>query len=202
MNREHRLSIIKSNFDEDVYRMIRFLLSNATLEVRLQGETISSFTSNSGSPQGNGITGILFKKYLEDALQRARAKVIQNNQQIEHCYSKVKKVSLAAETIYADDTDIFSTDQKEKAKMLYTICEIFPEGNLQINVDKTEHTIMKRGKKKEEPWGEMKRLKPLLSDKEDIPRRKQLSIPSMNNMEKVCIRTDHISEKARLKLLS
>ena len=68
INRDHLFNIIKSNFDEDVYRMIRLLLSNTTLEVRLRGETTSSFTRNRGSPEGDGISGILFNIYLEDAL--------------------------------------------------------------------------------------------------------------------------------------
>ena len=53
-------------------------------------------------------------------------------------------VSLPEEIIYADDTDILSLDQREKAKVLNTIFWVFPERNLQINADKTNHTE-KRG---------------------------------------------------------
>ena len=104
--------------------------------------------------------------------------------------------------IYADDTDILSTDQREKARVLNTIREVFPERNLQINVDYTEHTILKRVKKKAEPWREMEKLESLDGDKEGIAKRKQLIIAAMSNMEKVLIRKDHISEKHRLKLYS
>ena len=69
--------------------------------------------------------------------------MIQNNLQVEHSYSKVKKVSLPGEMIYADDIDILSTDQREKAKVLNIICEAFPDRNLQIKVDMTEHSILK-----------------------------------------------------------
>ena len=162
--------------------MIRFLLTNTTLEVRLRDATASFVTSNRESPQSEGISGILFNIYLEDALRRAKAKVIQNNPRIKHSYSKVKKVSFPREMIYADDTDIFSTDQTEKAKVLNTICEVFPERNFQINADKTEHTILKRRKKKAEPWREVKKLGSLLGDKEDIARRKQLFIATMSNI--------------------
>ena len=128
--------------------------------------------------------------------------MIQNNPQTENSYSKVKRVSLSEEMIYADDTDILSTDQREKARVLNTIREVFPERNLQINVDYTEHTILKRVKKKAEPWREMEKLESLDGDKEGIARRKQLIIAAMSNMEKVLIRKDHISEKHRLKLYS
>ena len=126
--------------------------------------------------------------------------MIQNNLQVEHSYSKVKKVSLPGEMIYADDIDILSTNQREKAKVLNIICEAFPDRNLQIKVDMTEHSILKRGKKKAKPWREVKKLGSLLGDKEDIARRKQLFIAAMNNMEKAWIRKDHTSEKHRLKL--
>ena len=87
-----------------------------------------------------------------------------------------------------------------KAKVLNTICEVFPERNLQINADKIEHTILKRGKKKAEPWRGMKRLGSLLGEKKDIGGRKQLFIAAINNMEKVWIKKDDISKKRRLKL--
>ena len=80
--------------------------------------------------------------------------------------------------IYADDTDILSTDQIEKIRVFYAICEVFPERNLHINSDK-------------EPWRDVKKLGSLLGDKEDITRRKQLSIAAVNNMEKVWIRKDY-----------
>ena len=187
INREHLLNIIKSNFDENVYRMIGFFFSNTTVEVRLRGATTSSFTSNIRSTQDDRISGILFNIYLEDALRRAMTKVVQNNPQIEHSYTKVKKVSLSREMIYADDTDILSTDVIKKIRVLYAICEVFPERNLHINSDK-------------ELWREVKKLESLLGGKEDITRRKQLSIAAVNNIEKVWIRKDYISEKYRLKL--
>ena len=87
-----------------------------------------------------------------------------------------------------------------KARVLNTICEVFLERNLQINADNTEHTILKREKKKAEHWREVKKLGSLLGDKKDIARRKQLSIAAMNNIEKVWIRKDHIREKHHLKL--
>ena len=90
--------------------------------------------------------------------------------------------------------------RRGKAKVLNTICEVFPERNLQINADKIEHTILKRGKKKAEPWREVKRLGSLLGAKKDIAGRKQLFIAAMNNMEKVWIKNNDISKKRRLTL--
>ena len=94
----------------------------------------------------------------------------QNNPQIEHSYFIVKRVFLSGEMIYAEGTDILSTDQRQKARVLNTICEVFPERSLQINADKIERTILKREKKKAELSREVKKLGSLLGDKEDITR--------------------------------
>ena len=91
--------------------MIRPLHSNTTLEVRIRGASTSSFTHNRGSSQGNGISNILFNIHLQDALQRASAKVIQNNLQIKNSYSKVKKISSLRAMIYTGNTDILNTHQ-------------------------------------------------------------------------------------------
>ena len=81
--------------------------------------------------------------------------MIRNNPEIEHSDSKVKELSLPGEMIYADGTDILYTDQQEKVKVLNTIWEVFPKRNLPSNAEKTEYTILKRGKKKAEPWREV-----------------------------------------------
>ena len=88
-----------------------------------------------------------------------------------------------------------------KAEVLNTICEVFPERNLQINADKIEHTILKRGKKKAEPWREVKRLGSLLGEKKDIAGRKQLFIAAINNMEKVWIKNNDISKKTPIDVI-
>ena len=58
----------------------------------------------------------MFNMYLEDALRRAMTKVIQNNPQVEHSYNKVKKVSLPWGMIYADDTNVLNTDQRQNVE--------------------------------------------------------------------------------------
>ena len=142
----------------------------------------------------------MFNIYLEDALRRARAEINLTEPRIEHSYAKVTTSNLPQEMVYADDTDILNREQAEKDKALQTICEVFPTRDLKINNDKTEHTLLKRGEKKNEPWREVKKLGSLLGDQQDIARRKHLSSSAMNNLNKVWLRSNHISEKHRLKL--
>ena len=93
--------------------MVRLLLSNTTLEIKISGIETEEFVSNIGSPQGDGISGILFNIYLEDYLRRMRSEVNSRDVRIEHSYSKAVKSCLPEEEIYADDTD-FTSDNIER----------------------------------------------------------------------------------------
>ena len=59
--------------------------------------------------------------------------------------------------------------------------EILARDNLLVNEDKTEDTVLRRGKhdrknkQTNEPWRDTIKLGSKLGDKEDIVRRKQLS---------------------------
>lgn len=71
INREDLAQIIKTNFDEDVYRITKILLSNTTLGIKFRYTKTSSFVNNKGLQQGDGISGTLFNIYLEGSPRRA-----------------------------------------------------------------------------------------------------------------------------------
>ena len=78
--------------------------------------------------------------------------------------------------------------------------KVFPSRNLKVNADKTEHTTLERGDRNTKSWRYVKKVGSLLGDAEDIMRRKQLAIASMNSMNKIWIRRTKIRENRRLKL--
>ena len=120
INRKYLLQIIKTNFDKDVNTMTRALLSNTTLEIKLQNANTISFASNKDSPQGNGISGILFNTYLEDSLRQKWALP-----RTFYSYAKITKTKLLEEIISADDINILKTDKVNKVKAIYRINNIF-----------------------------------------------------------------------------
>ena len=65
---------------------------------------------------------------------------------------------------------------------------------------KTEHTIIERGNNDTELWRNVKKVGSLLGDKEDINRRKQLSIISMNKYETLWIKKENLNENLRIEL--
>ena len=76
--------------------------------------------------------------------------------------------------------------------MIETPNAVFPSRNLKVNEDKTEHTFLQRGDCNTETWRNVKKVGSLLGDSEDIIRRKELAISSMNKLQAVWIRREHI----------
>ena len=54
---------------DDEVRMIRFLLANTTLCVRIEGIVTRRRQTTIGVPQGDGLSGLLFIAYLASALR-------------------------------------------------------------------------------------------------------------------------------------
>ena len=60
---------------------------------------------------------------------------------------------------------------------------------------KAEQTQIERGNNEGELWRNVKKLGSLLGDKEDINRRKQLSLISMNIYEILCIKIEQLNKQ-------
>ena len=121
---------------------------------------------------------------MEDTLRRVRTELNTNDTNIEHNYAHLQKTSMPTELIFADDSDFPTQNITEKQQVLDVTYRIFPESNVKVNEDKTEHTFVKLGNEEEE-WRNMRKLGSLLGDKEDIARRKQLAAAVMDKYGKV-----------------
>ena len=65
INREDLLKILKEIVKEDELKLIQFLLSNTQINTRTNKADIEApFTSNIGTPQGDGLSPVLFTVYL------------------------------------------------------------------------------------------------------------------------------------------
>ena len=192
IRREQLIEILKIFLDEDEVRIIRLLFkSNTTLDIRMNNVETEPFTSNIGSPQGDGISGVLFDIYFEASLRKIREKLNLSN--------ITSKTNLPEEDIYADDADFITIDEQRRKRLQNIVGSTLLEDNLKVNETKTEHTIIYRGDRNTEQWRTVKKLGSLLGDTEDITRRKQLATVAMNDLNNIWIRTNH-NEKLRLKL--
>ena len=185
--------------NEDEIRLCKILLSNTTIAIKDEiNDKNDIFESNIGSPQGDGISGTFFNVYLEKELRKVRYFINSNTLNNDHNY--IRQSSMPSELIYADDTD-FMTDSEYKQKLVTdNVEQILAMGNLKVNLDKTEQTIIERGDKKTEKWRGVKKLGSLLGDTEDMIRRKSLATAALNKMKKVWIRNGKVHISKRLKL--
>ena len=195
INRKKLLEIAERILDEDGQRMLRILLSDTTVEIRIKGAETKPFTTNIGSPQGDSYSGPQFTMYFEEALEGVRDEI---NMVVELC--------LPQEMIYADDYDHLTEDHEKKEQFKSCVKEILGKDNLKVNEDKTEDTVLKRGKhdrknkNKNEPWRETIKLGSKLGDEEDIKRRKNLATGKLAQMKKV-LKSRKISKvKKKMKL--
>ena len=198
VDRQKLLNILESIVDEDELRMIRFLLSNTTINIKVNGATEQHpFLSNIGIPQGDGLSPVLFIIYLEAALREVRKRQAEINTP-EHNYAQQAKINLPKEIAYADDVDFISLNQHED---IAEIQNILAQYNLQVNREKTEYTNLERkNNTQEEEWRTTKKVGSLIGDVEDIARRKSLSNIALNKLYTVWIRKDKLILSTRLRL--
>ena len=202
VDRRKLLDIMVNFVDEDDLRLTHLLLSNTSLEIRMNGNvTTEPFNSNVGSPQGDAFSGCLLAFYFETALRKLRDKLITNDIISEHSYCAQYIPPHPEEAIYADDADFISTSTTRRNKLLNIVSPTLNNENLKVNNSKTEHTILARKKDQEqETWRSTKKLGSLLGDREDIARRKQLAIAAMNEIQTVWIRSIHTGLRTRMQL--
>ena len=188
INRKELLNILADNvtLEEDELRLIRFLLSNTVIRMRVSAATETySFTANTGTPQGDGLSPVLFIIYLENALKNVRLEP-------EH-------ELLPNEVAYADDVDFVS--MKEHRNVTEIQDRLKPH-QLNVNTDKTEYTTIQRSADKtvEKKWRTTKKVGSLIGDVEDVARRKSLSTAALNKLNNVWIKKDKIKQTTRIKL--
>ena len=128
------LTEIRQNIlPEDEVKMPHLLLSNTSLDVKVERVDIKSLQSNTGSPQGDNISRIFFNIYLEDSIRRACCEFPRNG-----------KSNLLKEIVYADNTDFIFKTKEKKSNMIETVNAAFPSRNLKENKNKTEYTFLQR----------------------------------------------------------
>ena len=129
IDRATLLNILETIIEEDELRLVRFLLSNTYLNIRIGGtKEEKKFTSNIGTPQGDSFSPILFVVYLENALKEVRPILPESEK------------TLPNEIAYADDVDFIARERIDVAQ----IQRVLKRYNLEVNVDKTENMIYQK----------------------------------------------------------
>ena len=69
------------------------------------------------------------------------------------------------------------------------IQRVLKRHKLEVNIDKTEYTILDRN---ENSWKNTKKVGNLIGDTEDVQRRKQLSTAALAKLQRVWVRGDKL----------
>ena len=186
IDRKQLLQLLTNLVTEDEKRIIQFLLSNTTLNVKVSGaNTEEPFLTNIGTPQGDSLCPVLFIIYLEQALKNVRSTL--------DSPSNTTEAHLPNEIAYADDMDFIGNKPVNVKKKEETL----KVHKLKVNVDKKEHTSLR---KHSEEWKTSKKVGSLLGIKEDIEHRKHLSNIALNKMEQIWHKADKTKQRTRIKL--
>jgi len=194
IRRDKLLEVLETFLDNDEVRMIRVLLSNTHMSVRVGKESSGKFHTTIGTPQGDSLSPVLFIIYLEAALREVR---------LASPPRPLADAGIPSEAAYADDVDFMSTSSSWLIELEGIVVIVLAKWFLNVNPDKTEHTILARATDRvAEEWRTTKKLGSLLGAAEDIARRKQLAAAAFTSMFNVWKRRNKISERLRLRLYS
>ena len=101
INRHKILEIAGEFLSEDGARMLRVLLADTTIAIKIKYAITTPFTVKIGAPQGDSYCWPQFELYYEDALKKVRRGTEITNQK-----------DSPEEMIYADDYDKLTEDQE------------------------------------------------------------------------------------------
>ena len=188
---------------EDDVRLIRLLLADTTIKVRVNSETSAEFISTNGSFQGDSLSGALFTLTLAGGLNQVRAVVP------ERPNPPISDTGMPLEWEYSDDTDFVDNDLEPLQELLPICRDVFSDWNLHVNEGKTEFVHFYVAGKAEvdtdgvpllgnEPWRFSKSLGSLLCSTADIARRIILAQSAFQTYSKLWLRGVKIPLKKKL----
>lgn len=190
ISRSKMLDILREDvgLEDDELRMCQLLLANTSLQVRLEDVLSQCFKTTIGTPQGDGLSPILFIVYLEKALRDVRAQAPPK---------PLEDRNLPNEAIYADDTDFISTNTDFLKSLETIIPPIIGKYDLIANAQKWEKTKIELGS---DEWKKVKKLGSLLGDEEDVNRRISLANTQFKSLEKIWGTCKNISLPIKLRV--
>lgn len=183
--------------DDDLH-MITILLKDVRLMTRCGHTHGQFFKTNTGVPQGDCLSPVLFTLYLAKALEHVDEESSNTNhdhtyskpnvetEQLlpahlqDHGYSIKQEPGFMIDQQYADDISWIATNEFQIEEIKKTVPIKLKRRNLTVNDTKTEqYKITRKGDKK---WEKCKYLGSLLNTNDDINRRKRLAIVAYNKL--------------------
>ena len=184
--------------NEDELRLVRMLLAETKLKVRVKTTYSAEFETTIGSPQGDSLSPVLFTCYLAAALSSLRTSSTRPN-------PPISSLGMPLEMEYADDVEFIDEEKEELQQLLPTASKTLKDVNLFINEAKTEFTHVylsdhQEGVRGEEDWRKNKILGSRLCSSSDITARCIMGNSAFRSFWKLWIRGSKIPLAKKLQL--
>ena len=181
----------------DELHLIKILVEDVQLAVRIGNTIGKSFVTNVGTPQGDCISPILFTLYLANALNPTpRAPPTDHNYAAsqkpttiprhlaDHNYATYRPYGVFFDLQYADDTCWVGGNSRHNiSSQKEATPQLLLDRNLHINESKTEEYVI--GRESDDSWKKCKYLGSHLDTDADMARRKQLALNAHNKLKDV-----------------
>jgi len=192
------LNVLKdAGCSDDDIRLVRFLLSNTLIRIRVDKTYSVVFETTLGSFQGDSLSGCLFTLVLAGALNHLRTLIpFRSNPPFN------VMTSMPEELIYSDDTDFLGQELIQLEFILPVAANVFKDWSLNINESKTEfvhfeYTEPDKDNKDEvqgvEPWRKSKLLGSYMCSSYDIQQKCILGNLAFSNYNKLWLQGKRIS---------
>ena len=220
ISRETVLNVLEdAGCTSDEIRMVRLLLSNTVLKVKVNNTVSIEFQSTTGAFQGDALSGNLFTVVEAAALIHLRSVLSQVSSTpypVNHPIPNppISEEFMPLETGYSDDIDFNNTELAPLKEMLPIAKDIFQQWDLHINPSKTEFvhfyladpkpTVKRKvivGKvyRGDEEWRSNKTLGSLMCTVKDIKNRIFLGNVAFSKFQKVWMKSK-ISVQRKIKI--
>ena len=188
---------------EDELRILRYLLTDTSLQVKIKQESGQHFKTTIGAPQGDALSPMLFIIYLEHIMRAHR----RDHPMLE----RAEDITIQ----YADDAQYNLFDADDGARHPEAVldgCECgkcraehkqltlplsMRESNMQMNADKTERLELTR---QGVATSKLELLGNSFNTKQEVEKRIRNANAAMNDSYKIFLKNNSISTKARLRL--
>ena len=185
---------------EDEVRLVRFLLSNTVIKIRVNSSYSAEFVTTLGAFQGDSLSGCLFTLVLAGALYHLRVLI-----PFRYMLPFNPSTLMPLESEYADDVD-FIDEELICLQFIQSIAtNVLNEWNLNINCSKTEYVDFYLAQKgddefKNEPWRQSKLLGSHMCSSYDIQQRCIKGNISFNNYKNVWLQGRRINIKKLVQI--
>ena len=203
IKRNTLLKDLEGILEEDEIFLVFLLLDNIHYSVKLENDFGPSFSTNIGSPQGDGASALFFIIYLAISLIPLKNISLKQNNFIDHLYNKPQSITtdilpnhisdhnytgftdfyFTLDQQYADDIGFISTGKHIVNKIERDLPNILENRNLFINRQKTEKFDIFY--KCDDQWKNCKYIGSYLDTEKDYEKRKLLANATFSNLRSI-----------------